>query len=107
MKINKKLHYKTVIMLNRKQKELDTSLTKIEATLKEYEAKLPEYEFNTVENDCWITKDNVEITEEMAATQENWNLLLAVRQCIFWEIDHAEYIKIMDKLDNNELLQAE
>lgn len=38
-------------------------------------------------------------TEEKALKKENFNLLLAVRQCIFWEHDYKRYFKIVKKLE--------
>ena len=57
------------------------------------------YENIQIKSENWIEKDGIAQTEEIALKEENFNLLLAVRQCIFWEHYDKEYQKILKKLD--------
>ena len=95
------MHHKTVESLKNKMEKLDQQLTKIEKEINTYMVKLEKegYENIQIKSENWIEKDGIAQTEEIVLKEENFNLLLAVRQCIYWEHDYKRYQEILKKLD--------
>ena len=95
------MHYKTIESLKNKMEKLDEQLTEIQIEISKYMKKLESkgYENILISPENWIEKDGIIQTEETAEKEENFTLLLAVRQCICWEHDYKRYQEILKKLD--------